>query len=132
MKRLARATRSWRITVGLADEADLAPTRLARSRTRRALPGGRVAALETDIENVVEAWNRHLPQILSEIGEARRVGAEARQAREDVARLEAVVAELKAIVEAKGNATLTDTPATGRTAGTSTRRRTNGARSEGA
>lgn len=96
MKRLARVTRNWRVSVGLAHESAAPSARLARSRARRALPGGRIGALEVDVEHILEVWNRHIPQLLTEIGEARRARAEVRVTQEDVARLEASVQELSA------------------------------------
>ena len=72
---------------------------MTRSIARRALPGGRVAALEADVDNVMSGWNRHIPQILSEIGQAHRVTAEVEQACERIGELEVALQALTAEVK---------------------------------
>lgn len=76
---------------------------MTRSIARRALPGGRVAALEADIDNMMSGWNQHIPQILSEIGQARRATAEVDQTCERIGELEvalqALTAEVKRLEE---------------------------------
>ena len=99
IKKLARSTRSWRVRLGLAPEPQAGAARMTRSIARRALPGGRVAALEADVDNVMSGWNRHIPQILSEIGQAHRVTAEVEQACERIGELEVALQALTAEVK---------------------------------
>lgn len=67
---------------------------MKRSIARRALPGGRVAALEADFDQMMSGWNQHIPQILSEIGQARRAMAEVEQACEQISEIEAALQAL--------------------------------------
>ncbi|WP_312491199.1 hypothetical protein [Brevundimonas sp.] len=103
IKKLARSTRLWRVRLGLAPEPQAGAARMTRSIARRALPGGRVAALEADIDNMMSGWNQHIPQILSEIGQARRATAEVEQTCEQIGELEvalqALTAEVKRLEE---------------------------------
>ena len=94
IKKLARSTRLWRVRLGLAPEPQPGAARMKRSIARRALPGGRVAALEADFDQMMSGWNQHIPQILSEIGQARRAMAEVEQAREQMSELEAALQAL--------------------------------------
>gem|GEM_PF-2996470 len=43
---------------------------------------------------MMSGWNQHIPQILSEIGQARRAMAEVEQAREQMSELEAALQAL--------------------------------------
>ncbi|MFN3838446.1 MAG: hypothetical protein ACK4MI_12110 [Brevundimonas sp.] len=72
---------------------------MKRSIARRALPGGRVAALEADFDQMMSGWNQHIPQILAEIGQARRAMAEGDQTREQIGELEAALQALTAEVK---------------------------------
>ena len=93
-KGLARMTRSWRIALGLAAEPTSTSARLSRSNARRALPGGRLNALEKDIDLLLGAWNQHIPQILARFAKAQREQAGTRATEERCERLEATVARL--------------------------------------
>lgn len=88
LKRVARATRSWRIAWGLAHEPQGGSVHLARAAARRALPGGRVLALERDVDRLLDGWNQHIPQFLSTLAEARKGFAEVDGTQKSLADLE--------------------------------------------
>jgi len=107
-KKIARMTKSVRISLGLArDEAALgANLPFNRSRPYRAFTGGSQRALEDDLDRLVLGWNQHLPQILTAVAEAKQKSAAAVISREELGALKSsvealsnTVAELVARVE---------------------------------
>lgn len=93
-KQIARTTRRWRIAVGLAQEPVNGSPVLTRGQARRSLPGGRLAALEGDVDRVLNAWNQHIPQFLAGMAEARRVSAGTAEAQARMDKLEAAMADV--------------------------------------
>lgn len=98
IKDLARSTRSWRIAWGLAREPNANSAEISRSQSRRALPGGRVHAMEADIDRLLGSWNQYIPQLLSGMGAARRMAARTDAVLDRVEGLEVEIERLNGLV----------------------------------
>lgn len=98
-KQLARLTRPLRAGLGWADVAttpDAGPP--FRRTTRKGAPGGRLAALEIDIDRLTAGWNQHLPQILAAVADARNSSRAALLSRKDLSKLDTRLMALEASV----------------------------------
>jgi hypothetical protein len=96
-RRLARFTRSMRVSMGLASKVGHGPASLP---FRRETPQGsgtksRVDALEVDLERLVRGWDQHLPQLIATVANVRADVFEAAQLQIRLQRLEEAVARLE-------------------------------------
>ena len=99
-RRLARFTRSIRVSLGLIPRGGKGPAGLP---FRRETPIGqgtksRVDALEIDFERMVRGWDQHVPQLLAAIAEVRADVFAATEMQARLQRLEEIVARLEANV----------------------------------